>query len=648
MKNLITVLLLFASFGTFAQSLSGNLRSESKSKALGYGNVDIYQEDVLIASILTDSYGNFNVALDTGMYECVINYAGHLPIKKSVHVLDDEKNDFSMMADPERKILETESAEAMGRMVATDLVGATITSEDIEHAPLSDGISVRGSRAPGGEGTYSWSTPDTDALPLVGGEMDELSDFESDNRARSGTLTAGEVNDFSKWDMWEDLTKAELKAHAGSWKIAPTGRYTVVLQGQTGLPLADASVKLMSKNDVVYSARTDNTGKAELWLSIEEYVISRSDLSMEIDYMGTKQTLRRVKPFSESINYCTMEVPCYELNNVDIAFVVDATGSMADELSYLKAELNDVIFKTKQISSKLNFHFANVFYRDQGDEYVTKSMDFSRVLSESVEFISHQQAGGGGDYEEGVEFALDTAINSLSWNENARARIIFLILDAPPHNTAENRKKMAELTRQAAEKGIRIVPVGASGINKSTEYLLRTLAIGTNGTYTFLTDHSGVGNGHIAPSTDKFKVETFNDLMVRILKSYTYMPDCNQNLPDLELDYPDSLVSIENPIDTTAIRDSSDVVDHHHTNPFPEISWSFYPNPTTGILNITADSDIEELFLTDLSGKLMKSIKNLAKDRVYQMDLTELTTGIYLIRYLHKDRWISGKVMLQR
>jgi hypothetical protein len=33
------------------------------------------------------------------------------------------------------------------------------------------------------------------------------------------------------------------------------------------------------------------------------------------------------------------------------------------------------------------------------------------------------------------------------------------------------------------------------------------------------------------PSTDHYDVESLNDLLVRVLKSYTYMPDCQQQTP---------------------------------------------------------------------------------------------------------------------
>ncbi len=643
MRLIITFFVLLGSLSLSAQSLSGNLRSESTEEVLGYGNVDIFQNKKLVASVLTDKFGNFNVALDTGVYQCVINYADHLPITKEIRVERDEVADFNMVADPTKPVVSKSDDFLTLSKPESSLEMVTISSEEGDRGSRFFRGGKSKSRAYHSDGySSSYTMYDSDIRGGIGGG----------ETSRSGALTAGEINDYSKWKMWQDISDSELKSYADAWKIAPKGRYTLELRSQSGLPLADAIVQLVAnRSKVIYSARTDNTGKAELWYTTIGEEIVRSGLSMKINYRGQKKEIKNVTPFDEGLNHLMMRVECSEMNNVDIAFVVDATGSMGDELNYLKKEMNDIIFKSKQISSTLNFHFANVFYRDEGtEEYLTKTMDFSRVLSESVQFIDNQRAGGGGDYEEAVEVALDSAINNLKWSEEARTRIIFLILDAPPHNNAANQKKLNELMRKAAEKGIRIVPVGASGINKSTEYLMRTMAIATNGTYTFLTDHSGIGNSHIEPSTDEYEVESFNDILVRIVKSYTYMPDCAQNIPDLDLNYPDSLVSSIIPVDSLDSVDTNprDSININNPDERPEVKWSYYPNPTNGLINVKADTDIEELFLTDLTGKLLQSIKRLEKDRIYQFDLSTYTTGIYLIRYLHEDKWITGKVVLQR
>ena len=52
---------------------------------------------VLIASVLTDRYGNFNVRLDTGYYKCVVHYDGYESETRMVRVKADEKVDFAVI-----------------------------------------------------------------------------------------------------------------------------------------------------------------------------------------------------------------------------------------------------------------------------------------------------------------------------------------------------------------------------------------------------------------------------------------------------------------------------------------------------------------------------------------------------------------------
>ncbi|MNJ86629.1 hypothetical protein D3C87_41330 [compost metagenome] len=631
-------ILLLGTTTLFSQSISGNMNSEAHSEALRYGNVDIYKGDKLVASVLTDRLGNFAVALDTGTYVCVMNYAGFSPIKKEIKVTGDEVADFKMKVDPSAPKRSPKSEETYFEGEMREISEVAVTSYKTDSKLSKKDIS----RMPTRSTSHVLST--TPGVVSASGKGSREDAAFGRNVASSKLLTAGEINDFAKWKMWQDLSKGELESYQKTWQIAPSGRYTVMLQSENGIPIVDAMVQLLLNKNVVFTTRTDNTGKAECWLTIKnETPEVTGKLSIQISYNGKISTIHKVTAFEKGLNHQKLAISCQEVENVDVAFVVDATGSMGDEISFLQAEMSDVIFQSKQISNKLNFRFANVYYRDAGDSYVTKSMNFSRILSESDVFINEQSAGGGGDFPEAMDVGLDTAINHLSWSENARARILFLVLDAPPHNGSEINARLQRLIHQAAEKGIRIVPVGASGIDKSTEYLMRALALGTNGTYTFLTDHSGIGNSHIKPSTDSYEVETLNAILVRILKSYTYMPDCQQQIPDLALNIPDSIVT------SVPAKDSSDT---NVVAPDPKalnITWSYYPNPTNGIIHILPNTDIKELYVSDLSGKVLQIIPKLKKDERIQVDLSGYTTGIYLIRYLDENNhWLSGKVVLQR
>ena len=613
MKTTITylavLLYLFPFPSVFSQSISGNVKTCKNKSYLGYANVNIYKNGKLVANVLTDETGNYNVKLDTGMYDCEIVYAGYEKTVKKIEVKSDEKADFSMSGDAKSKY----SAEKVSDLKSSSL--------NRYRAPL-----------PG----------------IVAGSMWGISAVKAP--AVSGKLTAGEINDFSKWKMWSDLSGNELQSNRQYWKFEPSGRYVVQVTSTEGLPLVNAKAELMEGNVVIFTSLSDNTGKAELWKSlVPDTLDKKQDMTLRVTYQGETKTRKNARTAEKGINGFEFTSVCNQPQEVDIAIVVDATGSMQDEIDYLKSDLNDVIYRAKEISNTLHFRFANIFYRDKGDEYIVKSQDFTGVLSESVAFTAENNAAGGGDEPESADIALDSAINGLKWREGSRTRIIFLVLDAPPHNSSETAAKIRALCMQAAAKGIRIVPVTGSGTSKNAEYILRCLALATNGTYTFLTNHSAIGNNHTEPSTDHYQVEVLNDLLIRIIKSYTYMPDCQQYITDMGIHLPDSQVVFVNPEDTAGSH-LPGTEPAERTEPGDSISlcWSFYPNPTDGIIQIVSNKDIGELYISDLSGKALQVISGIRAGETVTANLSEYATGIYLIRYAYGKQWISGKIVLER
>lgn len=168
----------------------------------------------------------------------------------------------------------------------------------------------------------------------------------------------------------------------------------------------------------------------------------------------------------------------------------------------------------------IDIYTSSVFYRDIDDEYLVKHSDFSQNINITQSFISEQEANGGGDYPEAVHTALRTGIEQLQWTGDAKTRIAFLLLDAPPHYESQIVDEIHNSIMLAAEKGIKIIPITASGIDKETEFLMRFFSITTNGTYVFITDHSGIGNDHLEPSVGDYEVEYLNELMVRLINKY--------------------------------------------------------------------------------------------------------------------------------
>ncbi len=443
--------------------------------------------------------------------------------------------------------------------------------------------------------------------------------------AKAGMLTAGEINDFTKWDLWEDIAKEDLAEWQQHWQYQPLERYALQLTNEKGFPVVDAKVALVDKNNsIIHQTRSDNTGKAELWAGLFDQQIAKNKrYKIIIDY-GTKQyTIKEAIPFQQGMNHLKLPTPCGAPQNLDIMMVVDATGSMGDELSYLKTELTDVIQQTQTKHKDLTINLGSVVYRDHAEEYLTRKTAFSTDIAKTINFLEKQSAAGGGDTPEAVEHALSAAIDSTNWSENAIARLLFLVLDAPPHHSPKIVQQLHNLATKAAAKGIKIIPVTGSGIGKSTEYLMRCLSLTTNGTYVFLTDDSGIGNPHIAPTTDTYKVELLNDLLVRLIGQYATVVNCEQPIA--------ALSKLE-------LIDEKPALDK-------KLGLKIYPNPTTGPLTISAKKEISETYLTDATGKILVRFPKWKKGK-NRINLGQYPSGFYFLQFKTVAGIISKKVLV--
>lgn len=327
---------------------------------------------------------------------------------------------------------------------------------------------------------------------------------------QAGQLTAAEWNDLLNWGAWINLVGQNVAGfadYAQQSGIDTTGRVWVrVLSDGSGA--VDARVELIDAADAVgWTARTDIHGDANLY--VNPFGGDFAPTSIRVTHDTETVTAALPDPIDpETAVTVDLQQQHAVPQAVDVAFVVDATGSMGDELSYIHAELADVIARA-DAEVDANFRVAGVVYRDPDADGV----DFGTAAG-AASFLSGEAATGGGDFPEAVNAGLDLALG-YSWSDSARARLLFLVLDAPPHG--DDLGEIRQLTELAAQKGVRVIPVAASGVDKFTEQLLRSMAILSSGTYTFITDDSGIGNDHLEPTVGDYKVEFLNDLLFRLI-----------------------------------------------------------------------------------------------------------------------------------
>lgn len=619
MKNLYFLFFLFYAFTSQSQAnFKGNVFDNESKKALN--NVQLMVVEEMDTSYVTpDEKGNFKFKTKPGRVKIYTVADGFISEMNSLNAGDGSTNTVNIALVKEELVKDFEKSAVSVPAVSDHYI-------EKKHFRSGEGST-----------SYYYDTSES-AKYTIKSDSDSKS-----STIKAGVLTAGEVNDFAKWDLWNDLTANEFKVYSGFWKHRLHDRYCVQLSLANGMPLIDAKVELKdASNKIIWTSRTDNTGKAELWIR-DSLDLGRSKFGIDVQFGDFKQSFEKVHAFKDGVNSFKVDVPCTVSDQLDIAFVVDATGSMGDEINYLKLDLDNVISSISAENKHINVRMGSVFYRDSGDEYITKEAPFSNNTDLVKSFINSNEADGGGDFPEAADEALLKAIDNLNWSTSARARIIFWLLDAPPHRAEENLIKLMEVTKKAAEKGIRIVPIGCSGIDKPTEFLCRNIALATNGTYTFLTNHSGVGGTHIEPSTDGYKVESFREVLVRVARLMSITPDCEEFIAPEQIEQIDTNLQIINPYgkeDTLFVNRQIDT-----TQTIVELEILLYPNPTNGVFYIKSPREITEVFIADVNGKLLENLK-LEASGLTTCDVSRYSNGVYFVQYHNGQRWTTKRLVL--
>ena len=334
----------------------------------------------------------------------------------------------------------------------------------------------------------------------------------------SGILTCGEHSDLASLDEFRALfEKSEVwKTEAAAYKSYAYDSFKVNVTLADGAPAFNVPVYLAKGQDgeTVCIARTDINGRAVLTVP-GLYAGEKDQLVVRVGGVS--------KPFGDDLAF-TVDSGS-EVRSLDLMFMIDTTGSMSDELEYLKAEFRNVIRRICSAAPEgtaFSVRTSVNFYRDEGDEYVLRAFDFTDDVSRSLTELSAQYADGGGDFPEAVHVALESMVEH-EWREDA-VKLCFLVLDAPCHSDSEVQGVSTSINRslqQAEAQGIRIIPIASSGITETAEMLFRSYAVQTNGTYIFLTDHSGVGGEHKDPTDiQDYEVELLNECMVRVVSEF--------------------------------------------------------------------------------------------------------------------------------
>ncbi len=213
---------------------------------------------------------------------------------------------------------------------------------------------------------------------------------------------------------------------------------------------------------------------------------------------------------------------------LDVLFLLDATGSMSDEIDQLKDNILSISAQIEALPGRPDVRFGLVHYRDRGDNYVTRTTDFTGNVRAFQRELSAVEADGGGDDPESMNEALHQAVNNVDWRVEDTVSLVFLVADAPPHLDYSQDYDYADEMKAAAELGIKVFPIGSrldggNAYQQQAEYILRQIGQFTGGHFIFLT-YEDTPRSDGAPGTEysvpeeQYTVEDLDALVVRLVQ----------------------------------------------------------------------------------------------------------------------------------
>jgi len=153
------------------------------------------------------------------------------------------------------------------------------------------------------------------------------------------------------------------------------------------------------------------------------------------------------------------------VSDLDLAILVDNTGSMAPLIDDVRANIGQLISTLRTGAGRVRV--GMVAYRDLGDDFVVRPLPLTDIGGPGAYavqgFIGTMQAYGGGDWPEKLDAALQVAAD-MGWRHDVPAAIV-VIADAPAHagDAAAASAAIRSFTSHVPGGQVSVVDTGSGG-----------------------------------------------------------------------------------------------------------------------------------------------------------------------------------------
>ena len=270
-----------------------------------------------------------------------------------------------------------------------------------------------------------WKTKPPVRLPTAEpGEPKTVHTFRSRSpQAKLTTTSSGKSIFATAWNS---------RAHSVH-NVDVSERYTIAVVDAGGRPVPNAVVRVSTGETLLFQGRTYANGQTLFFPRAYSEAEGVEEFRLYVERNGVSQSLDVAR--GEKSNWVvTLDTSVSYGDGVplDILFLLDSTGSMADEINQIKDTLLSISSRIADLPSRPDLRFGMVSYRDREDEYVTRLYEFDRNVSRFLEAVRGVNADGGADEPESLNEALHVAVQVPEWRLDHAVRLVFLVADAPP------------------------------------------------------------------------------------------------------------------------------------------------------------------------------------------------------------------------
>lgn len=393
-------------------------------------------------------------------------------------------------------------------------------------APNAEALSDAPSRAPAEAPAAVIGAPPTAqpeaSGPLPGAQRQPTPAIVASQQQQQPALRAGEIDDNQDFAAYLGYLAGAQGIRARQLDVSQ--RYLITVMNEDQQPVLDARVRLYDREALLFEGRTYAGGKTIFFPASLALSPNVSSLRVELA-KGNSSAASELKLGRDYDPIFVLRgaraLP--STPRLDVLFLLDATGSMDDEISRIQLTIASIAERIDGIQPRPELRFGLVSYRDRGDEYVTRVFDFTGNLATFREQLLQVHAAGGGDEPESLNEALHMAVQQVGWADDA-VRLTFLVADAPPHLDYQQDYDYIGEAGAAVARGVKVYTIAASNTGREAEYILRQIAQQTLAHFIFLTYQPGQNAGAPGDSTvhqvnpNAFTVERLDDLVVQVVQ----------------------------------------------------------------------------------------------------------------------------------